>query len=331
MINYTSSSPLKTAVLFLVFNRPRLTLKSFEAIRKAKPLKFYVACDGPRPEKKGEETIVAEVQKIVNQIDWPCEVKKLFQPKNLGCSNGVANAITWFFEHEEQGIIIEDDNLVHPDFFYFCETLLNKYKDNLRISTISGDNFQNGNKRGEATYYFSKYFGCWGWATWKREWKFYDKKINFWPQWKLSKDWINKFPDKVERKYWENIFNIMYETDFDSWAYRFLASIMHRGKLNIFPNVNLVSNIGFGEDATHTKKADNQESNIPTQSLGKIIHPKLIEINYDADKYHFEWSFGGRNLQFPRSWAIMPKRILYFIFRKISQSIKLYFKFSKPK
>ena len=123
----------------------------------------------------------------------------------------------------------------------------------------------------------------------------------------------------------------MYETDFDSWAYRFLASIIHRGKLNIFPNVNLVSNIGFGEDATHTKKANNQESNIPTQSLGKIIHPKLIEINYDADKYQFEWSFGGRNLKFPRSWAIMPKRILYFIFRKISQSIKLYFKFSKPK
>ena len=121
MINYPFFSPLKTAVLFLVFNRPHLTIKSFEAIRKAKPLKFYVACDGARPEKKGEETIVAEVKKIVNQVDWPCEVKTLFQPKNLGCSYGVANAITWFFEHEEQGIILEDDTTFYKENFVFIE------------------------------------------------------------------------------------------------------------------------------------------------------------------------------------------------------------------
>ena len=322
MINYTFSSPLKTPVLFLVFNRPHLTIKSFEAIRKVKPLKLYVACDGPRPEKKGEEKIVAEVQKIVNQVNWPCKVKTLFQPKNLGCSYGVSNAITWLFKHEEQGIILEDDNLAHPDFFYFCETLLNKYKDNERIATISGDNFQNGNKRGEATYYFSKYFHGWGWATWRREWKFYDKKIKFWPQWKQSNDWINQFPEKVERQYWENIFNVVHETDLDSMAYPFLASIMYRGKLNILPNVNLVSNIGYGDDATHTKKANNQESNIQTQSLGKIIHPKLIEINYDADKYDFEWTFGGRNLRFPRILLSIPKRAFNFFIRKLKKILK---------
>ena len=323
IIKIKSSTGLKTAVLFLVFNRPDLTIRSFEAIRKVKPLKLYVACDGPRPEKKSEEKIVAEVQKIVNQVDWPCKVKTLFQPKNLGCSYGVSNAITWFFNHEEQGIILEDDDLAHPDFFYFCETLLNKYKDNQRISTISGNNFQNGNKRGEASYYFSKYFHCWGWATWRREWKFYDKKISFWPQWKLSKDWINKFPDRVERNYWKKIFEMIYKTNYNSFAYPFSANIMYRDKLNILPNVNLVTNIGFREDATHTKIKNSAQSNIPTQSLGSIIHPKIIEINHDADKYNFDYAFNGRNLRFPRSWIIILKRILYFALRKIRKIIKL--------
>jgi len=323
--NNMISNPLKTAVLFLVFNRPHLTVKSFEAIRKVRPARLYVASDGPRPEKDGEEKLVSKVREIATAVDWPCEVKTLFQKKNLGCSYGVSDAITWFFEHEEQGVILEDDNLPHPDFFLFCETLLNRYKNNEKISTISGDNFQNGIKRGEASYYFSKYFHGWGWATWRRTWKLYDKKIKFWPEWKASNDWIGKFPNIIERKYWEKIYNMMHETDFDSMAYPFQANIMYRGGLNILPNINLVSNIGYGEDATHTTNKNNQESNIPTRSLGKIEHPKIIEVNYEADAYDFEWTFGGRDLRFPRRWLIFPRRVFYFVLRKISQIIKINF------
>lgn len=318
MIIKKSRKHLKTPILFLVFNRPHLTAQSFEAIRKAKPLKLYISCDGPRLNKVGEKKLVNKVRNIVKKVDWPCQVKKLYQSKNLGCSYGVSTALNWFFEHEKQGIILEDDNLPHKDFFFFCETLLNRYKNNKKISTISGDNFQNGIRRGKASYYFSKYFHGWGWATWRREWKFYDKKIRFFPKWIDSIDWKNKFPDKVERKYWYKIFKMMHETDFDSMAYPFQASIMYRNGLNIVPNVNLVSNIGYGEDATHTKKKNDQESNIPTKSIHKLIHPKKILINHHADNYDFDWTFGGRNLRFPRNLLILPKKIFYLILRKIN-------------
>jgi hypothetical protein len=316
-------SVFQTAVLFLIFNRPEVTASAFEAIRKAKPPRLYVAADGPRPDREGEAERVSKVRKIATAVDWPCEVKTLFREKNLGCKYGVSEAITWFFEQEEQGIILEDDNLAHPDFFLFCESLLNHYRNDERVLTISGDNFQNGQKRGCASYYFSKYFQGWGWATWRRTWKYYDENLIFWPEWKNSSDWVDQFPDKVERTYWKSIFDTMYAKQLDSMAYPFIASIMYRGGLNAIPNVNLVSNIGFGEDATHTTSTNNaHESNVPTHSLGELVHPQLVEINLEADIYDFNSTFGGRNLRFPRSWLLFPKRVLFFVFRKIIKFLK---------
>jgi hypothetical protein len=316
---------LKTAVLFLVFNRPDVTSQVFKAIRRAKPPRLYVAADGPREGKLDEAERVEEVRIIATEVDWPCEVKTLFRDKNLGCKKGVSSAITWFFEQEEQGIILEDDCLPHLDFFSFCENLLDFYSKDHRLLAITGNNFQNNKWRGEASYYFSKYFHCWGWATWKRSWKNYDGGIKFWPEWSNSEAWSDYIPDKVERRYWKKIFDLVHAGKIDSWAYPMLASIWYKNGLVVTPNVNLVGNIGFGEDATHTIIKNSQESNIPTQSLGNIIHPKIIEINYDADKYDFEYTFNGRNLRFPKSWIVMPKRILYFVLRKIHQLIKLIF------
>ena len=308
-----SPASLKTAVLFLVFNRPDTTKEVFEKIRQAKPQRLYVAGDGPREGREGEIEKVTKAREIASKVDWPCEVKTLFREKNLGCKKGVSSAITWFFEQEEQGIILEDDCVPNLDFFTFCENLLDRFSKDQRITTISGNNFQNGEWRGDASYFFSKYYHCWGWASWRRAWKYYQGDINFWPKWKKSKDWFSYLPDKVERRYWQKIFDRVHAGQIDSWAYPWTASIWYKGGLTITPNINLVSNIGFGNDATHTISESSKLSKIKVDSLGKIKHPKNIERNIEADTFTFNYVFEGKNLRFPMRWVMIPIRLLNYI------------------
>ena len=296
MLIYPSSSRIKSAVLFLVFNRPDTTSIVFEKIRQIKPSRLYVAGDGPRKGNDEDAEKVKKVREITTRIDWPCDVKTLFRDENLGCKEGVSSAITWFFEHEEQGIILEDDCVPHEDFFTFCESLLVRYAEDKRVSVITGNNFQKGEKRGSASYYFSKYSHCWGWASWRRSWEDYQGDIKFWPNWKKSQDWIDYLPDRVERKYWENIFENVYLKKIDSWAYPWTCCNWMLGKVSIAPNINLVKNIGFErEDATHTK-SKHVSSNLEAQPLGFIKHPKHQQVNLDADFFDFNYHFGGKNL-----------------------------------
>jgi hypothetical protein len=318
----SSTFLLNTPVLFLIFNRPYTTSVVFKKIREAKPSRLYIASDGPREDNQNDKIKIAETRKVIDEIDWPCEIKTLFRKKNLGCKKAVSSAIDWFFENEEQGIILEDDCVPNLDFFIFCETLLDRYANNKKISVISGNNFQNGKWRGSTSYYFSKYPHIWGWATWRRAWSEYQADIPFWPAWKNSKEWLKITHDKNERNYWNNIFKKVHSGKIDSWAYPWMASIWYKHGLTATPNVNLVSNIGFGEDSTHTKQKDSLESNIPTKPLGKITHPDIIEINVDADIYDFEWTFGGRNFRFPRNFLLLPIKIFNFILRKFYKFLK---------
>jgi len=313
---YLSQSNIKTGLLFLVFNRPDTTSKVFEKIRQAKPLRLYVAGDGPRDGNKEDEEKVEEVRKIATNIDWPCKVKTLFRDKNLGCKKGVGTAIKWFFEHEEQGIILEDDCLPHLDFFAFCENLLDYYAEDERVSVITGNNFQNNKWRGDASYYFSKYNHCWGWASWRRSWKYYQSDIEFWPEWSKSKNWLNYIPNKIERRYWKKIFSDAYQKKIDSWAYSWTASLWYKGGLTATPNINLVSNIGFRADATHTKIKEHKLSILPTSNLFKIKHPKIVQRNLEADRFTFDNVFKSKYLCFPYNWLIFLYRIFKYIFRK---------------
>ena len=317
-----NSLPLNTPVLFLVFNRPDTTLIVFEKIRQTKPPRQYVAGDGPRKGNDEDKEKVKKVRDIVNRIDWPCEVKTLFREKNLGCKKGVSTAITWFFNQEEKGIILEDDCVPNLDFFNFCESLLDRYAKDEKISVISGNNFQNGKWRGDASYYFSKYSHIWGWASWRRAWKYYDGDIKFWPQWRNSKAWLNYMPDKMERKEWEKIFDRVYDGQIDSWAYPWMACLWYKDGLTATPNVNLVSNIGFGVDATHTLYENDKNANQPTQELGEIIHPKEIKRDMEADRYNFDNFFGGLNKRFPYNFIILPKRIIKYCLKNFNFLIK---------
>lgn len=310
---------LREAVLFLVFNRPDTTKQVFEEIRKAKPPRLYVAADGPRSNREGEEQKVDKVREIATAVDWPCEVKTLFREKNLGCKCAVSSAINWFFEHEEQGIILEDDCLPHPDFFPYCETLLNRYKDDERVMAITGVNFQNGQERGEASYYFSIFNHVWGWASWRRAWEQYDVEMKFWPTWKKSMSWRNFWNDPAARRYWEKIFNRVYNGEIDTWDYQWTATAFRHRGLTATPNVNLVSNIGFGEDATHTKFTESADSAIPVHPMNKITHPPIVTQDKLADSYTFNYQLGGRSLKFPMSLRLLPKRLLGFVVRKIKK------------
>ena len=317
--NSTTPWPLQTAVLFLVFNRPDTTARVFEMIRKAKPPRLYVAADGPRAKRVGEAQKVRRVRTIATAVDWPCDLKTLFRAKNYGCKHAVSAGITWFFEHEERGIILEDDCLPHVDFFRFCDVLLEHYACDKRVSVITGNNFQKGQQRGDGSYYLSKYNHCWGWASWRRAWNDYDGGLPFWTAWSKSEDWKKKNPDPVERRYWKKIFDRVRAGQIDSWAYPWTACVWRSGGLTVTPNVNLVSNIGFGPDATHTASANNSLAGIVTDALGEIRHPGVVEQDAVADRYVFDHTFGGRDSRFPRSLIHIPRRAVGFAYGKLKE------------
>jgi len=295
---FTPPHPLKTAVLFLIFNRPDTTKQVFEAIRKAKPPRLYVAADGPRADKPSEAEKVEQVRRIATQVDWDCKVKTLFRDENLGSRVAVSSAIDWFFENEGEGIILEDDCLPHPTFFRFCEELLEKYRDDERVAMISGDNFQFGRKRTEYSYYFSCYTHTWGWATWRKAWQYYDKDMENWPFVRDNGYLYDILQDKRAVKYWARIFEKVYQGQIDTaWDYQWTFSCWVQNGLTVLPNVNLVSNIGFGGDATHTKDKDNANSKIPVFTLSfPLKHPNWMIRDKIADDYTQKINFNQPNI-----------------------------------
>jgi len=275
---------IKKPILFIIFNRPETTKKVFEAIRQSRPPTLFVAADGPRENKIGEKELCNETRKIVEKIDWPCEVKTLFREKNLGCKIGVSSAINWFFQHVEGGIILEDDCVPDQSFFVFCEEMLEKYKNNYEIMHINGTNFQFGNKRGNASYYFSRCPSVWGWATWKRAWAKYDINMKYLEEYSKTKKIYKLFKSRVVGDFWISLFRHIIKKNIDTWDAQWAYSVMRSNGIAITPNTNLIENIGFGEDATHTKKNDNicmQKSN----NIDNIIHPTNILVDQDADDY----------------------------------------------
>ena len=276
---------LNTAVLFLVFNRLETTKQVFKAIRQAKPPRLYVASDGARPNKDGESEKVQAVRDyIMGNIDWECEVKTFFQNQNLGCKYAVSNAITWFFGNEEQGIILEDDCVPSQSFFWFCEELLDRYKDDLRVWHIGGTN-PIDTQLISNEYYFSEYNRIWGWASWKRAWSVYDVEISAWPSIKTM-NYLNDILGEKEALKYEKIFDMVYEGKIDTWDYQWFLFRLLNGKA-VIPKVNLISNIGFGSEATHTVDIEHRLSKLLRgEIIFPIKHPEYIIIDKNRD---FSW------------------------------------------
>lgn len=243
-----------TPILFLIFNKPVSVQKVFNQIREIKPQKLYVAADGPRSDKGGEELLCIQARKVIDSIDWPCTVQTLYRDRNLGCKIAVSEAISWFFDQEEYGVILEEDCFPDLSFFSFCEELLVKYKDDSRIGHIGGNNFLPGIIKDSLSYDFCSITHVWGWATWRRVWRNVDVNFPFWNEYreKRSSLFVNK---------WEEIYFTSFISDslsnrngLNPWAVFYYYTLRLQHQLSIYPSVNLVTNIGIGDsNATHTR------------------------------------------------------------------------------
>ena len=310
-----------TPIAYIVFNRPQHTERSFAVLRTQKPSQLFVIADGPRPGHPTDIERCEAVREVVANVDWPCEVYRKYANTNLGLKANVSQGLDWVFSKVERAIVLEDDCVAHSDFFRFCDDLLERYADDDRVSVITGNNFQNGLQRGDASYYFSKYNHCWGWASWRRAWRHYQGDIPFWPEWSQSVDWRKQTPDSVERLYWGKIFDQVRSKQIDSWAYPWTACVWRYGGLTATPNVNLVSNIGFGPDSSHTADSDSLLSRMKTSAICSVHHPAVVLQDAVADRYVFDHVFGGRFLRFPQSLLHLPRRAARFAYHRLKWGI----------
>ncbi len=298
---------LRTPILFLVFNRPKETAVVFEAIRRAKPKQLFIAADGSRANRPDDIDSSAAVREVCQKVDWDCEVKTLYRDQNLGCRNAVSSGITWFFENVEQGIVLEDDCLPHPDFFTYCETLLDKYCDDESVMHIGGNNFQDGQKRSDGSYYFSKIPHIWGWASWRRAWQKYDVNMPALDKFIAEKSKQISFKTTAERAYWMQTFKRVKRGEINTWDYQWTFALLNNNGMAITPEVNLVENIGFGESATHTGNSNDRLGQLQTTGIIPLFHPTHIAVNHDADFYWYKKVI---------PWQLKLKNAVNFLLKK---------------
>jgi hypothetical protein len=308
-----------------VFNRSYSTHQVFDAIRKAKPRQLFVAADGPRPEREGEVARCEEVRQIVTAVDWDCELKTLFRTENLGCGMGVKTAIDWFFENVEQGIILEDDTVPSQGFFSFTSLMLNRYKNNSSIGHICGSNFISKFSSSRLTYYFSIYPMVWGWATWADRWKNnYDYYIAKFQSKGIDPVLSTVFRKKRQKLYWLSIFyNLSCEfksgkNKLDTWDYQWMYSCWSNRLISVTPSHNLITNIGCGDDATHTK-SQSRVMNLAAYNFDELIEQKKIVVSKKNDQKLFRIYFMPsecfnviRNLAYryiPNKYLIVYRRL----------------------
>jgi len=286
---------LSVPVVFIVFNRPDLTERVFEAIARAKPKKLLIIADGPRLPEEIERCQKARA--VIEKIDWECKVLKNYSELNLGCGRRVSTGLDWVFSQVDEAIILEDDCLPAPSFFHFCQTLLERYKHDERIMHISGDNFQFGQSKTDYSYYFSKYAHNWGWATWQRAWKHFDFDMLTWPEFKKKNMMGFVCEDSYEQDYWTMIYDRSFEGAINAWAHRWQYACWYQNGLSVLPNSNLVSNIGFRSDATHTTMKGSPIAELPTEDIWETRHPPFVVRLADADAYTFDYVFGGKRMR----------------------------------
>lgn len=303
---------LQTPVVLIIFKRADTTAKVFEAIRQAKPQKLLVIADGPRSHIPGEAEKCAKTRAIIDGVDWECEVFKNYSDVNLSCRDRVPTGLDWVFENVEEAIILEDDCLPHPSFFKFAWEMLEKYRHDTRVMHIAGCNFGISGSTKNESYYFSSRTDIWGWATWKRAWKYYDVNMRLWPDFKKEErllDIVNyhqEYQDKLQR--WERY----YTEDVTNWDLQWHFACVTQGNYSIVSSKNLITNIGFGADALNTKDSKSIFANLKAEELEfPLVHPKFFIRDKQADIRYAKL----RQSEY-------PKNIFKRIIRKIQRNLK---------
>jgi len=297
-------------VLFLVFNRPEPTRRVFEAIRAARPQRLYVAADGPRSNRVGEPERCATVRDIATAVDWPCEVTTLLRDQNAGCAQAVSNAVSWFFNHEPEGIILEDDCLPDASFFEFSTDQLKRWRDDQRIGQICGFNLLPESSPTGGDYFASHFGWSWGWASWRRAWQAYDITMSSWRRLKQL-GLHHQHPFYAERI---RLFDATADAGWrDSWDYQWHYTLACQGQLSLIPSVNLIENIGFTADATHTFVSDSLRTRPSAKLSGSKCwrDPPFLLPDPGYERQLIRAAHAGMWRQRIKAWMATPVRRLF--------------------
>ncbi|HUJ10294.1 MAG TPA: glycosyltransferase family 2 protein [Verrucomicrobiae bacterium] len=283
---------MKAPIAFVLFNRPDTTGRVFAEIRAAQPRELFLIADGPRANVPGDIERCAAARKIVEDVDWECEVRRNFSDINLGCGQRPATGIDWVFENVDRAIILEDDCVPHLTFFRFCDELLERYAEDERVMHVAGNNFQLGQRRGSYSYYFSRHNICaGGWATWRRAWRHFDPEITKWENLRSTPWLLDILAERRHVDHWMKIFDQAHRDgkSADYWDYQWTFSFWTQSGLAAVPNVELLTNIGFSKDATHTRHAKDKWANVATAPMEfPLRHPPHMIPDGAADRFFLE-------------------------------------------
>ena len=275
---------LQTPILLITFNRPDHVRQVLTEIRKQQPAQLFVCQDGAREGNQFDTKCVQEVRDVINElIDWPCELHTFYQKTNLGCGPGPAAGITWFFDQVEMGIVMEDDCLPHPDFFAYCEEMLNRYKDDQHVQFINATLYHD-RWQCPASYGYSRYMVTGAWAGWRSTWQEFDLDMHTWRPWQFRKlvKRLTKSTTEANWWYWK-LKEIQADTQKKSyWDYQMQMALFRKEAITIHPAKNLISNIGFDAEGTHTLSNDGR-GNREVFGILPLSHPAEITINHPMD------------------------------------------------
>ena len=290
---------MKTPVVLIIFNRPKLTERVFDTLAHARPRTLLVVADGPRPDFPGDPQGCEEARAVIDRVNWNCDVIKNYSDVNLGCGRRPATGISWAMEHVEEAIILEDDCVPHPSFFPFCGELLERYRDDERVMHIAGSTYRRHDLPTRHSYVFSRIIGGWGWATWRRAWRHFDASLTLWPQLRATPWLLDLVKYKSAARYWAHEFEVAYEHqgNVSYWDHQWTFACWAHSGLSITPRVNLITNIGCGSGATHMHWQDDPIGNLPAYEIGfPLAHPPLVLRSLEADEEFL------REVWLPRLW-----------------------------
>lgn len=275
----------KTPIVFIIFNRPENTRLVFQRIAQVRPSRLLIIADGPRADRSDEAAICQRVRDIAMQVNWPCDVMTNFSETNLGCRERIITGLNWAFEHVEEAIILEDDILPDPSFFKFCDEMLARFRDDSRISMISGFNIVGEHPHPQWSYFYSQLSHIWGWATWRRSWAMYDEHLRDWPLIRAAGLMKELFPHPAHCEFWTRIFDQMHNgTGPNTWDYQWAYTNLVQRRLSVTPGVNLVENIGFGPNATHTHRVEDAPAVTAGTLVFPLIHPPAMIPLHEIDE-----------------------------------------------
>jgi hypothetical protein len=268
----TDAPECKTPIVLIIFNRPEHTEAVFRRIAQVRPAELLIVADGPRPDRLGESALCQRARQIVTQADWPCKILTNFAEANMGCGKRVISGLNWAFEHVEEAIILEDDILPDLSFFRFCDEMLERFRNDSRISMITGFNIVQDHLQTPWSYFYSQLSHLWGWATWRRSWVRYDEHLSEWPAIKAAGIMREIFERPKECRYWVEVFDVMHKgASVDTWDYQWVYTNLINHSLAVTSGTNLVENIGFGPGATHTLRAED----VPPITAGTLSFPLI--------------------------------------------------------